>query len=505
MTEQQCTNVLELHNITKSFQGVTVLDKVNFSVKRGTVHALLGENGAGKSTMMKIVSGIYQPDSGEIFFNGKKQEGLTPMKSIAMGVSMIHQELSPVPEMSVAENIFLGREQMKNRLLIDYKKMYQETNELFESIGVQYSATQPIKELSVADMQMIEIAKAISHHASLIIMDEPTSSLTSSEAELLFRQIRRLREQGIAIIYISHKLEEVMDIADEITVLRDGNLVKTAPVGEYTMDSLVTLMVGRQISEFFPKVKVPIGDVVLEVKNLTSKGLFENVSFQVHAGEILGLTGLVGAGRTEVARSIFGLDRFDSGEVYLDGKVVNIRSPKDAIDMGITMASEDRKNVGLVLCRPILENISLATLDKFLRNGLLDVKAENKAVLNMAERLQIKAADINARVDSLSGGNQQKVVLAKWLMGDVKVIIFDEPTRGIDVGTKYEIYKLIGEMAAQGIAIIVISSEMPEILGISDRIVVMSKGSVTGIMDCEGCTQEDIMRCSIANYLNTNN
>lgn len=501
MTQQQSQNILELRQIVKSFLGVTVLDKVDFAVRRGTVHALIGENGAGKSTLMKIVSGIYQPDSGEIYYDGIKREALTPSKAIDMGVSMIHQELSPVPEMSVAENIFLGREPMKNRFLIDYDRMYKETRQLFESVGVNYNPAQPIKELSVADMQMIEITKAISHNASLVIMDEPTSSLTSSETELLFQQIQKLKEKNISIIYISHKLEEVFAVADEITVLRDGKLVKTAPVSEYTMDNLVTMMVGRKIDDVFPKENVEIGNTVLEVKNLTSKGVFENISFDVHAGEILGLTGLVGAGRTEVARAIFGLDRIDSGEIYLNGNKLNIKSPRDAIRQGITMASEDRKNVGLVLCRPISENISLATLDRFIHRGLISIKKEKKAVHEQVEKLHIKVSDINDRVDSLSGGNQQKVVLAKWLMGDIKVIIFDEPTRGIDVGSKHEIYKLIGNMAKQGIAIIVISSEMPEVLGISDRIAVMSKGKITGIMDRKDCTQEEIMRCAIANYL----
>lgn len=494
-------NILEMHNISKSFLGVAALEQVNFTVARGSIHALIGENGAGKSTMMKILSGIYKPDEGTILFDGQERVELTPMKALDMGVAMIHQELSPIPEMSVAENIFLGREPMaKGGILIDYKKMYRDTEALFREIGVSYDPTRKIKDLCVADMQMIEIVKAVSRNAKLVVMDEPTSSLTNSETELLFRQIERLRECGIAVIYISHKLEEIFEICSEITVLRDGRIVESGRTADYTMDKLVTLMVGRTISDVYPKEKVPIKDVMFEVKNLTIKGSFEDVSFKVHQGEILGITGLVGAGRTEVARGIFGLDPLDKGEIWLDGKRITIRNPKEAIGYGITMASEDRKNVGLVLCRSVSENISLTNLNKFTKHILIDVNKEGDSVREMIQQLQIKVPSPGINVSNLSGGNQQKVVLAKWMMGDIKVMIFDEPTRGIDVGTKYEIYKMIVNMAREGIAVIMISSEMPEVLGISDRILVMSQGKVTGEMLRENCSQEDIMRCAIANY-----
>jgi inositol transport system ATP-binding protein len=492
--------LLQMEHITKRFQSVTALDGVDFAVKAGEVHALVGENGAGKSTLMRIICGMYQPDTGTMLFDGKERRDLTPHQAIEIGISMIHQELSPVPEMTICENVFLGRE-LRNRFgFLNTKSMNIETSRLLAGIGANYNVNTKIRRLTVAGMQMIEITKSIFRKANLIIMDEPTSSLTDTEIEVLFAQIKRLKDQGKGIIYISHKMDEIFRIADSITVFRDGRKVATAPAAEYTMEKLITLMVGRSITNIYPKEAVPVGDVVLEIKNLTGKGRrFKNVSLSVRKGEILGVTGLVGSGRTEVMRAIFGLDGFFDGEILLEGKRSVITRPKQAIDRGIAMASEDRRLEGLVLCRSVRENISLPNLQKFSRGLFLDLHAETKAVRGMIERLRIKVSSDSTIANNLSGGNQQKVVLAKWLLQNVKVMILDEPTRGIDVGAKYEIYRMITDLARSGIAVIMISSEMPEIMGMSDRLIVMSQGIVTGELRREDFDQETIMKMAIAN------
>jgi inositol transport system ATP-binding protein len=486
--------VLEMKEITKSFPGVLALDKVSLSVRPGTVHVLCGENGAGKSTRMKVLSGEYEVDSGEIYFNGRKLEHQNTQETLKMGIAMIYQELSPVMDMTIAENIFLGREPTTGRgNFVDFKTLYAETQRFLDQMGLKYDPHMKMRDLSIAGQQLIEITKAISRNASLIIMDEPTSAITDREVEVLFKQIRDLKAKGVAIIYITHKMNEIFEIADDISVIRDGQHVASGPASDFTENKLISLMVGREITNIFPKLEATISDVALEARNLTRHGVFENISFQVRKGEIFGLAGLVGAGRTEVARVIFGLDPADSGEILIDGKPVRIRNTTDAIHNGIAMVSEDRKNEGLVLIRSCLENISLANLHKIAPGLFIDRAREKVLAEKMKEKLRIKVADLQVPVSTLSGGNQQKVVIAKWLIGELKVLILDEPPRGIDVGSKSEIHRLMSELAQQGLAIIMISSELPEILGMSDRVLVMHEGVATGEIAREDASQEAIM------------
>ncbi|MFM2348592.1 MAG: hypothetical protein RL654_3345 [Pseudomonadota bacterium] len=488
--------VLEMKGICKSFPGVKALDGVSLKVRAGTVHVLVGENGAGKSTLMKILSGEHAIDAGEIWFRGDRLDGGGTRAALERGIAMIHQELSPVPELSVAENIFLGREPMGTGLMrpfVDFLAMQQQTQQLFDRLGLKYAPGTRMGELSIAGMQLVEIAKAISRQAALIIMDEPTSAISDTEVEMLFRQIEDLKARGVAIIYISHKMDEIARIADDITVIRDGQQVESGPAADYDEQRLIALMVGRSITAIFPKEEVPIGEVVLEARGLSRRGVFEDVSLQVRAGEILGLAGLIGAGRTEVVRTLFGLDRLDAGEIRLGGRPVAIGRPADAIGLGIAMVSEDRKAEGLVLCRSVGENISLARLERFVSGGLLDLAQEQIEAERMRQMLRIKTASLDTGAGTLSGGNQQKIVLAKWLLGDLKVLILDEPTRGIDVGSKSEIHRLMTQFARQGLAIIMISSELPEVLGMSDRVIVMREGRVSGELPRHAATQENIM------------
>lgn len=489
--------VLEMHNIVKTFPGVRALDGVNLMVHPGKVHVICGENGAGKSTLMKIINGTYVADEGEMYYKGEKIGPHTVTDTLKMGIAMIYQELNPVLEMTIAENIWLGREPRKG-MFVNYSKMYADTQALLNKLDIPYNAHQKMYELSIAGHQLVEIAKAISCDASVIIMDEPSSAIGDEEIEVLFKQIFALREQGVAILYITHKMDEIFRIADEITIIRDGQWIETGPANEYTPDKLVARMVGREITNVFPKdTTVPIGDVVLEVKDLTQEkadgGRFRNISFDLRAGEILGFAGLVGAGRSELMRAIFGLDRFTSGCIKLNGQEIRNRSTSEAIKNGFAMVNEDRRTFGLVLGRSIHHNVSLANLKKYVK-GLIDDKAISKDVEQMRELLQIKIANENVEAATLSGGNQQKVVLAKWLIGDVQVMILDEPTRGIDVGAKSEIHKLMTEFARRGMAIIMISSELPEVLGMSDRVVVMQEGIIQGILDRSEATQESIMK-----------
>ena len=487
--------VLEMRGITKSFPGVKALDGVNLKVRAGKVHVLVGENGAGKSTLMKILSGEHAIDGGEIYFKGVALTGQDTRQALEMGISMIHQELSPVLDMTLAENIYLGREPMHGLfgMFVDFKRMADETQALLDHLGLKYRADQKMGTLSIAGMQLIEIAKAISRQASLIIMDEPTSAISDTEVAMLFRQIDDLKSRGVAIIYISHKMDEIFQIADDITIIRDGQYIDSRPAADYDEGSLISQMVGRTISSIFPKETVPIGKVALEVKGLTRHGAFADVSFSVRQGEIVGLSGLIGAGRTEVARAIFGLDAIDAGQVLLDGQPMRFKSPADAIERGIAMVSEDRKAEGLVLCRSVQENISLAYLDKFAPRMFLDMQQEAEAGERMRAMLQIKTASLQTLAGNLSGGNQQKIVLAKWLLRDLKVLILDEPTRGIDVGSKSEIHKLMTQFSKQGLAILMISSELPEVLGMSDRILVMQEGCLKGELPRDEATQERIM------------
>ncbi len=489
--------VLEMQGIVKIFPGVRALDGVNLRVRPGKVHVICGENGAGKSTLMKIINGTYVADEGTMIYKGQQIGPHTVTDTLKMGIAMIYQELNPIAEMTIAENIWLGREPRKG-MFVDYAKMYADTQELLDRLDIPYNARQKMYELSIAGHQLVEITKAISVNASVIIMDEPSSAIGDEEIEILFKQIFALREQGVAILYITHKMDEIFRIADEITIIRDGQWIETGPAGDYNPDKLVARMVGREITNVFPKdTTVPIGDVVLDVKNLTQVkedgGRFRNISFQLRKGEILGFAGLVGAGRSEVMRAIFGLDPISSGTVTLDGKEMHVKNTRDAINQGLAMVNEDRRTYGLVLGRSIHHNASLVNLKKYTR-GLINDKAITADVQKMRELLQIKIANEDVEAATLSGGNQQKVVLAKWLVGDVKVMILDEPTRGIDVGAKSEIHKLMTNFAREGMGIIMISSELPEILGMSDRVVVMQEGIIQGILDRSEATQESVMK-----------
>jgi inositol transport system ATP-binding protein len=492
--------ILEMRDVVKTFPGVRALDGVSLRVRKGTTHVLVGENGAGKSTLMKVLNGEHSIDSGEIYFKGELLKHKGTKAALEMGIVMIHQELSPVLDMSIAENIFLGREPsvrgsgVLGRSFVDFGRMVEDTRALMARLGLKYDPRAKMRELSIAGMQLIEISKAISRGASLIIMDEPTSAISDHEVAMLFDQIRDLKSHGVSIIYISHKMDEIFQIADDITIIRDGQYIESGPASSYDEGKLITQMVGRTLSSIFPKADAEIGEVVLEVRNATRHGVFKNVSFDVKKGEILGLAGLIGAGRTEVARAIFGLDPLDEGQIVLHGKPLRLTSSESAIKNGIAMVSEDRKSEGLVLCRSVQENITLANLGKFVQHGLIDTGRERTAALEMKEMLKIKTANLQTTTGTLSGGNQQKIAIAKWLLGELQVLILDEPTRGIDVGAKSEIHRLMSQFAQQGLAIIMISSELPEILGMSDRVIVMHEGDVAGELSRIEASQEKIMK-----------
>lgn len=474
-------NRIELKDLHKRFPGVYAIKGVSFKIAPGEVHALVGENGAGKSTLMKMINGELIPDSGEIVYNGKPVQIKNVADAKKLGISMIHQELSPLKNMTIAQNIFLGNElRLSKTSFVNDKEMNKACKGILESNGMNQKPQTLVSELSVAQIQMLEIIKAVRSNADLIIMDEPTSSLSDDEAKKLFQIIKELVRKNVSIIYISHRLEEILDLADNITVLRDGEFVETVPAKEVTQNRLVEMMVGRKLENIYPKEEISIGDKVMEVKNLTSAGVFEDISFSVRSGEILGVAGLVGAGRSEIMRAIFGIDRITSGAILIDGKPVQHRTPAQAIKNRVALVSEDRKDLGLVLCRSIKENISLPNLKqlslfKFIRSML-----EKKHIEDFRKKLLIKCSSTDVETGTLSGGNQQKVVLAKWLLSSPKVLILDEPTRGIDVGAKFEIYKIMTDLAKQGMAIIMISSELPEIIGMSDRVIVVSQGKITG-------------------------
>ncbi len=488
------TPALQMNSITKTYPGVRALDSVSFDVARGEVHALCGENGAGKSTLMKILAGAQPMDTGEILINGEQVHMTTPQKAMELGVSIIYQEFNLVPYLNAAENIFLGREpKAAVPGFIDFSKMYSDSQAVIDQLGVELNVRTPVNSLSIAQQQMVEIAKATSRNSTIIAMDEPSATLTEHEMHALFDLIRSLKAKGVSIIYISHRLEEIFEIADRVTVLRDGKYVGTKPISETNREDLIKMMVGRELTDIIPKVPAEIKGPALSVKGLTRKGVLEDINFTVHQGEVLGLAGLVGAGRTEVARAIFGADAIDAGEIWLDGKQIKVRSPKDAIRQGIGLVTEDRKALGLILGMVIRENISMANLDALTKLGFVNRGEEKRVALKYIEDLMIKTPSCEQTVQNLSGGNQQKVVLAKWLFTESKVLIFDEPTRGIDVGAKTEIYHLMNRLAANGAAIIMISSELPEILGMSDRILVMHEGRIAGELSREQATQEKIM------------
>ncbi|SVA51177.1 uncharacterized protein METZ01_LOCUS104031 [marine metagenome] len=490
-------SLLRMTGITKAFPGVQALKGINLELWAGEVLALLGENGAGKSTLIKILGGAHQPDEGTLELDDQPLEIRQPTDSQAAGIAIIYQEFNLVPGLSARENIFLGQETTRAGFIAADEERGR-VRELFARLGADIDPELPCGELSVAEQQEVEIAKALSQNARLIVMDEPTAALSPSEVERLLEVVGELKAQGIGIIYISHRLNEIFEIADRVTVLRDGGHVGTKPIGEFTRDSMIKMMVGRSLDQEFPKAAAELGEERLVVHGLSRGRRVRKVSFGVRRGEVLGLTGLVGAGRTETARLIFGADHPEGGTVKLDGKELRIRSPRDAVAAGICLLTEDRKAQGLVLGQSVRENFGLPNLPSFARLGFIDQKREAKALDVHVDKLRIKLAGPDQTAGTLSGGNQQKVVLAKWLERNAEVIIFDEPTRGIDVGAKYEIYQLINKLAAAGKAILMISSELPEVLGMSDRILVMHEGRVTGeITDVAGATQADIMQLAV--------
>lgn len=486
-----------MEGIDKKFPGVQALSKCRFELHAGEVHALVGENGAGKSTLMKILTGVYTKDGGKILYKGKEINISSPKMAQELGICMIHQEFNLIPHLTVAQNIFIGREAQKSiGFILDEREINKRTEELLKNMNLNIDPTTKVMNLTVAKQQMVEIAKALSYNSEVLIMDEPTGALTESEIEELFRIINQLRQKGVGIVYITHRMEEIKKIADRVTVLRDGQYIGTADVKDISIDQIIRMMVGREIYET-SQISTSDDDgkeIVLEVKNLKRGNVIKDVSFKLRKGEILGIAGLIGSGRTEVARAIFGADPLDSGEIYVKGKKVNIRSPKDAISHGIGYLSEDRKRYGLVLDMDVELNIVLASLERF--KGLLGwiKRDKTKAESHMrVDELKIKTPGLQQQVKFLSGGNQQKVVIAKWLTRDSDILIFDEPTRGIDVGAKNEIYKLLNELARRGKSIIMISSELPEILRMSHRIIVMCEGRITGELSAAEATEERIM------------
>lgn len=492
--------LLEMNNISKEFPGVKALDDVTLKVRTGTVHALMGENGAGKSTLMKCLFGLYKPDHGEIILDGKRVEIHDSKTALDHGISMIHQELHAIRFRNVMENIWLGRFPMKGFgpfKFVDRKKMFNDTQKLFKDLNMDINPLSIAGSLSVSKLQSVEIAKATSYNSKVIIMDEPTSSLTENEVEHLFKIIGELKSKGVAIIYISHKMEEILKIADEVTIMRDGKHIGTWAASELTTDLIISRMVGRDLTNRFPERRNVPGEVVLRAENLTSPfpKSFKNVSFELRKGEILGIGGLVGAQRTELIEALFGLRSIAQGDIYINGEKVRIKSPLDAKKYKLALLTEERRETGIFPVLPVLENTVVANLSRYIKPYfLLDEKKRKADAEKSVEKLRVKTPSIKTLIKDLSGGNQQKVLIARWLLTEPDILLLDEPTRGIDVGAKYEIYTLITELAKQGKSIIIISSEMPELLGMSDRIMVMCQGRLSGIVEGKSTTQEEIMR-----------
>lgn len=493
--------ILELRGISKEFPGVQALSNVDLKLKRGEVLALLGENGAGKSTLMKCLFGIYKMDQGSIYLNGEKVKITSADDARKHGISIIQQEMSPILDQSIMENIWLNREPMKrNGIFIDHKKMYNDTKTLLERFNLQESPKRSLRGLSVAKLQLIEIITAVTWNSQIIIMDEPTSALTKTETEQLFRTIQELKEAGCSIIYISHKMEEISRIADSVMVLRDGQLVATHAMCDTTIDDLIHEMVGRDMSDLFQLPEHHISDEeILRVENLSSPGKFQNVSFSLHKGEILGVAGLVGAGRTELLETIFGLRPISGGEIFLNGKKSEVDEPIKAIENRLALLTEDRRADGIFPDWSILDNILIANYHKFQNKlGLIQQKAANAAAVEASKQLRIKMSSLQGLIKDLSGGNQQKVLFERWLLSEPEILLLDEPTRGIDIGAKAEIYSIIGSLAAQGKSIIIVSSELPEILNLSDRILVMHEGRMTGIIDKKDASEDTVMTLAIS-------
>ncbi|MGN8922100.1 sugar ABC transporter ATP-binding protein [Lachnospiraceae bacterium HCP28S3_F9] len=486
--------IIELKNIRKEFPGVVALDGVNMKICASEVHALVGENGAGKSTLMKILSGTYSSYGGAIFCEGEEIHLKNEKDAFQYGISIVAQELNYVAELSIAENLFLGREPQKGKIFLDKSERLKETKRLLDNMGLDYDPQEKMANLNVAQRQMIEILKSLSRDSKVIIMDEPTSALTSKESKILFEKVNELKKKGIAFVFISHRLEEVFELCDKYTVLRDGKWIASGDIKDVDTDKLIAMMVGRDIKDIYPALPMAGERVLLEVRNLGRENVFENVSFQVHEGEILGLAGMVGAGRSEIVETIFGLTKASQGEIILEDKKIKINSVKDAIRNGIAMVTEDRRTYGFVGVRSISDNVILANGDLFSKGGIWNKKKVNEEVNKICSRLSVKAPNVETLVGNLSGGNQQKVVLAKWLVRNIKLLILDEPTRGIDVGAKQEIYTLITEFAKQGLGIILISSDMPEVLSMSHRVGVVGEGRLLGVLERNELSQNKIMK-----------
>ncbi|MCI9017368.1 MAG: sugar ABC transporter ATP-binding protein [Lachnospiraceae bacterium] len=489
--------ILELKDVVKTFGGVTALAGVQFQLKKGEIHALMGENGAGKSTFIKVITGVHQPDSGIMLLEGERITPRNTMDSAKLGIAAIYQHVTAFPDLSVTENIFMGQE-IKNKLgMYDWRQMNQKAKELIEPLSKEIDVTKPMGSLSVAAQQLVEIAKALSRDARILIMDEPTASLTANECEELYTIAERLRDEGVSIILISHRFEDMYRLATRVTVFRDAQYIGCWDVDKISNQKLIGAMVGRELDQMYPEKTAKIGETVLKVENISKEGYFKNISFDVKKGEILALTGLVGAGRTEVCQTIFGIMNPDSGRILLEGQEIHVKTPVEAFEYGIGLLPENRQTQGLVNELPIYQNVSSADMKQFAKANMLDEKAEIQKAIELCQKISLKAKDISAPPSSLSGGNQQKVVFAKLLNCSLKVLILDEPTKGIDVGAKYSIYEIMNELAANGYAIIMVSSEMPEVLGMADRIVVMKSGHVTGEFDNKEVSQEMIMAASL--------
>lgn len=484
---------LRVSGIYKSFPGVKALKEIHFSVRKGTVHALCGENGAGKSTLMKILTGFYQPDAGEIFIDEKPVAIRNPMEARTYGISMIAQELNYVAELSVAENLFMGRFPVNRFGKVDWKEVEKKTKTFLKEQKLSYDPKQKLKTLTVSDIQMLEIIKAVTNQAKIVLMDEPTSSISEHEVQILFEKIHALKEEGVSIIYISHKMDEVFRIADDITVIRDGEVISTNPAKDIDIDTVIAQMVGRKMNQVYPKEEIRLGECLFEVQDFSRKGIFDHINFYARRGEIVGFAGLVGSGRTEVMRAVYGLDEKDSGLIKIDGRKTEIRSPQDAIQKKVIMLSEDRKEYGIIPVRSVSENASIASLRTFFYGGRAHKEKERTAVLQIFQKMRVKTPSLGTEISALSGGNQQKVLLARWMLSDPEILILDEPTRGIDIGAKFEIYQLILEMAREGKAIIMVSSDLPELIGMCDRIYVMCQGLITGCLWRKDFSQKDLM------------
>ncbi len=490
--------ILELQNVSKTFPGVRALDNVRFNLKRGEIHSIMGENGAGKSTFIKIITGVYSPDEGEMLFEGEPVVITGTNDSQKLGIAAIYQHVTSYPELSVTENIFIGHEIIhprSKRLL--WKQMHSEAKALLEQLGATFDPRTRMGALSVAQQQIVEIAKALSVNAKVIIMDEPTAALTNRESEELYRITEQLRDDGVAIIFISHRMEDYERLADRVTVLRDAKYIGTWPKEEMDHDRLVMAMVGREITQMFPKRKIEIGEEIFRVEGLGRQGFFKDVSFSLRKGEILALTGLVGAGRTEVCESIYGIAPVDEGKIWLGGEEIVIKHPSEALEMGIGYLPEDRLGQGLILDWELYKNVTLPVLEKFSHRKFIDTHAERETTSDLSERLEVRASSVYDRAATLSGGNQQKIIVAKLLTGDMKVLILDEPTKGVDVGAKTAIFEIMGDLAERGYGIIMVSSEMVEVLGVSDRTVVMKEGRVAAIFETAATDQEQLLRAAL--------